>query len=82
MATAIQSAEKRHVNLTLNVTLVEQARAYSSNLSVTVEELLQQFVQAQYRNRQTHEQQAAATAAEWNAFHAKAGSFADEHSTL
>ena len=63
MATAIQSAEKRPVNLTLNVTLVEQARAYSSN-------------------QQTHQQQAAATVAQWNAFHAKTGSFADEHIAL
>ena len=38
---------KRPVNLTLNADLIKEAKAYSSNLSATVEGLLADYVQRQ-----------------------------------
>ena len=72
---------KRPVNLTLNEALVEQARAYTSNLSATMETLLADFV-AQQQAARSQQQRADACAADWNALHDRLGSFADEHSTL
>ncbi len=72
---------KRPVNLTLNEALVEQARAYTSNLSATMETLLADFV-AQQQAARSQQQRADACAAGWNALHDRLGSFADEHSTL
>lgn len=82
MPNAQHSARKRAVNLTLNASLVEQAKTYSENLSATVETLLTQFISAQQSARLQHQQEANACAAQWNAFNATAGSFADEHTTL
>lgn len=73
---------KRPVNLTLNEALVNQARAYTSNLSATMEGLLADFVAQQQRAGRTAQQQADACVADWNALHDGLGSFADEHSTL
>lgn len=73
---------KRAVSLTLNEALVEQAKTYTSNLSATIDELLADFVARQRLTRPARQQQADACAADWNAVHAAAGSFADEHSTL
>jgi len=79
---ASPSARKRAVNLTLNESLVAQARTYTSNLSATMEELLAAYVAQQQQTCLTRQQQADACAANWNAVHATVGSFADEHSTL
>jgi len=73
---------KRPVNLTLNEALVEQARAYTSNLSATMENLLADFVAQQQQASRSRQQLADACAADWNALHDRQGSFADEHSTL
>ena len=73
---------KRPVNLTLNEALVEQARAYTSNLSATMESLLAEFVTQQQQAGRSRQQLADACAADWNALHDRIGSFADEHSTL
>lgn len=82
METTLASARKRPVNLTLSETLVAQARAYTNNLSATMESLLAEFVLTQ-QNAQRDRQRAADTcAADWNAVHTLIGSFADEHSTL
>jgi post-segregation antitoxin (ccd killing protein) len=79
---SIAPVRKRPVNLTLNEALVDQARAYTSNLSATMEALLTDFVAQQQRAGRTRQQQADACAADWNALHDRLGSFADEHSTL
>jgi antitoxin CcdA len=79
---AASSTRKRAVNLTLNEGLVAQAKAYTSNLSATMEELLTAYVAEQQHARLTRQQQADAAAKDWNAVHASVGSFADEHSTL
>lgn len=79
---SIAPVRKRPVNLTLNEALVDQARAYTSNLSATMEGLLADFVAQQQQAGRTRQQQADACAADWNALHDSLGSFADEHSTL
>ncbi|MBS0506304.1 MAG: type II toxin-antitoxin system CcdA family antitoxin [Proteobacteria bacterium] len=76
------SARKRPVNLTLNEALVAQAKAYTNNLSATMEALLAEFVSSQQNAQRQRQQMADACADEWNAVHAAIGSFADEHSTL
>jgi antitoxin CcdA len=85
MAAATDSAplvRKRAVNLTLNESLVRRAKAYTPNLSQTLETLLAQFVQTQDQNRLNRQQLADGCADDWNSVYARVGSFADEHSTL
>ena len=79
---AIATSRKRPVNLTLSEGLVEQARAYSENLSATVENLLAEYVQRKQRLDLERQKSAQACAMQWNAVNASVGSFADEHSTL
>lgn len=76
------ATRKRAVNLTLNESLVAQARTYTSNLSATLETLLTNYVAEQQQSHASRQQMANACAADWNAVHASVGSFADEHSTL
>lgn len=80
--TTVAATRKRAVNLTLSEGLVAQAKAYTSNLSATMEALLTDYVAQQQQARLTRQQMADACAADWNAVHASVGSFADEHSTL
>jgi len=75
-------ARKRAVNLTLNEDLVVQARAVTANLSGIVESLLADFLVRERQRRAAQAKVVEATVALWNEFHATAGSFADEHSTL
>jgi antitoxin CcdA len=76
------TARKRPVNLTLNEDLLAKVRGLSDNLSGVVESLLAEFL-AKERARRVQESEAArAAAAAWNEFAERAGSFADEHSTL
>ena len=77
-----QQARKRPVNLTLNPELVEQAKAYSENLSATVETLLTQFIVAQRSAQRSDRQEADACTAQWNVFCGAVGSFAEEHTPL
>lgn len=76
------STRKRAVNLTLNESLVAQAKTYTSNLSATMETLLADYVATQQQARAVRQNHADSCAADWNAVHAAIGSFADEHSTL
>ena len=82
METSVASNRKRPVNLTMNEALVAQAKAFTNNLSATMESLLTEFVLAQQKTQRDRQQAADACAANWNVVHAKVGSFADEHSTL
>jgi post-segregation antitoxin (ccd killing protein) len=70
------------VNLTLNEALVAQAKAYTNNLSATMESLLAEFVAHQQNGQRNRQLVADSCAADWNTVHAAIGSFADEHSTL
>ena len=75
-------ARKRPVNLTLNEDLVIQVKGLTDNLSGVVESLLAGYVDRQRLEQIAKTKAIAATVATWNAFNAKHGSFADEHSTL
>lgn len=82
MEPSARSTRKRPVNLTMNEALVAQAKAFTNNLSATMESLLAEFVAAQQNAQRNRQDAADACAADWNAVHATIGSFADEHSTL
>jgi len=78
----VASSRKRPVNLTINDALVTQAKAYTNNLSATMESLLAEFVATQQRAQRDRQHAADACADDWNAVSVSIGSFADEHSTL
>lgn len=82
MEPSARSTRKRPVNLTMNEALVAQAKAFTNNLSATMESLLAEFVAAQQNAQRNRQDAADACAVDWNAVHATIGSFADEHSTL
>jgi len=82
MPALVEPSRKRPVNLTLNEALVVQAKAYTNNLSATMEALLSDFVASQQQTQRSRQQLADTCAADWNAVHAAVGSFADEHTTL
>jgi antitoxin CcdA len=73
---------KRAVNLTLSPAVVNQAKAYTTNLSATVEALLVDFVSERLQDRQKKSEQVRSAMAEWNALNDATGGFADEYSTL
>lgn len=81
-STEICQPHKRPVNLLLSEESVQQARAYTNNLSATVEGLLTEFVERERNARVPKQQLGDAVAEAWNQFRAAQGSFADEHSTL
>ena len=82
METSVAPTRRRSVNLTINEALVAQAKAYTNNLSATMESLLAEFVVNQQSAQRNRQRLADACAADWNEVHAAVGSFADEHSTL
>lgn len=82
MPALVEQSRKRPVNLTLNEALVAQAKVYTNNLSATMETLLSDFVASQQQAQRSRQQLADTCSADWNAVHAEAGSFADEHTTL
>lgn len=78
----IRQPQKRPVNLLLSEESVQQARAYTNNLSATVEGLLAEFVERERNARIAKQQLGDSVAEAWNQFREVHGSFADEHSTL
>lgn len=82
MKTSTTALRKRPVNLTINEALVTQAKAYTNNLSATMESLLAEFVAAQQKAQRHRQKAADECAADWNAVSESIGSFADAHSTL
>ena len=82
MQARFESSRKRPVNLTINEALVTQAKAYTDNLSATIESLLSDYVDSQQQARLERQRKVDGCVADWNAVHAAVGSFADEHSTL
>jgi len=79
-ATAVD--RKRPVNLTLSTGLVAQAKAFSPNLSATVESLLAAYVADETRMRKNRQAMADQCADDWNRVLDAHGSFADEHVTF
>lgn len=82
MILRVTSTRKRPVDLTIKEALVAQAKAYTNNLSATVESLLAEFVVNQQKAQRHRQRVANVCAADWNAVHAAVGSLADEHATL
>jgi antitoxin CcdA len=76
------SARKRPVNLTLNESLVSQAKLLTDNLSSVVETLLSDFVSRTLSERLQKAKVVEAAVASWNRFNAESGSIADEYSSL
>jgi antitoxin CcdA len=76
------TARKRPVNLTLNESLVSEAKLLTNNLSGVVESLLADFVSHERRERLQKSKAVEAAAVAWNAFNSKIGSIADEYSSL
>ena len=76
------AARKRPVNLTLNESLVSEAKSLTDNLSGVVEALLSDFVSRERRDRLQKSKALEAAIASWNKFNAKSGSIADEYSSL
>jgi antitoxin CcdA len=76
------TTRKRPVNLTLGEDLVKEAKSVTDNLSGIVESLLTDFVAKERARRSEIVDEARATAALWNDFVERNGSFADDHSTL
>lgn len=76
------AVRKRPVNLTLSENLVEEAKGITDNLSRVVETLLAEFICKERERRSGVTEEARATAALWNDFEERNGSFADAHSTL
>ena len=77
-----KTVRKRPVNLTLSEDLVEEVKGVTGNLSGVVESLLADFVSKERERQSGIVEQARATAALWNDFAERNGSFADDHSTL
>jgi antitoxin CcdA len=75
-------ARKRPVNLTLNESLVSQAKSLTDNLSGVVELLLSDFVSRAHRERLQKAKAVEAAIASWNQFNSNSGSIADEYSSL
>lgn len=73
---------KRPFNLTLSESIVEQARAFTGNLSGTVDTLLADFVARETAVRRDRQKVRDEVCDALNHFNAVHGSFADEHSTL
>jgi antitoxin CcdA len=76
------SARKRPVNLTLNESLVNQAKSLTDNLSGVVESLLTEFVCRAHREKLQKAKAVEAAMASWNEFNSDSGSIADEYSSL
>ncbi|MBE7210327.1 MAG: type II toxin-antitoxin system CcdA family antitoxin [Gluconacetobacter diazotrophicus] len=77
-----QIATKRPTNLTLDMRLVQQARALTPNLSGTVEDLLRDFVARERAGHAAREAAMAEVIDGFNAFHATHGLLSDEFSML
>jgi len=77
-----RTAPKRPVNVSLNEDLVRQAKTYTKNLSGTVEELLQSFVEKESTLRQAEDAALAENIDFFNEFHRKHGLLSDEFPSL
>ncbi len=77
-----RNAPKRPINVELNADLVRQAREYTKDLSVTLEELLKDFVAREASSHLAEDSALDGVICGFNAFHQKHGLLSDEFSTL
>lgn len=80
--TRLENSPKKPINLSLNVALVQESRAYCGNLSAKVDELLQSYVESQRQARSQQQLQAQQAVEDWNTLNYAVGSYADGHTTL
>jgi antitoxin CcdA len=78
----IASGPKKPVNMTLSEDLVREARALTSNLSDTVEQLLCTFVEQQKNRREDKERRIDATIQALNEHDESYGIWGEEYSSL
>ena len=78
MALQKSISRKKPVNLTLTPELVSEARAYTPNLSETIEDLLQEFVTRERSSRTVRQSEINRCLDAWNAYNEKSLTFADE----
>ena len=76
------STPKKPFNLSLNESTVEQARHFTSNLSATVDSLLNEFVSREQRAVEEKRVLYAKISEAWNILDETHGGFGDEHSPL
>jgi len=77
-----RTAPKRALNVSINEDLVRQARIYTSNLSGTLEDLLQAFVAQEEARRREDDAAVDRIIDVFNAFHEEHGLLSDEFSNL
>jgi antitoxin CcdA len=77
-----RTAPKRALNITLNDDLIRQARLYTRNLSGTLEDLLQDFVERERARRRAEDAVMDQVIDGLNAFHRAHGLLSDEFSSL
>lgn len=80
--TYLARGPKKAVNMTLSEDLVRDARALTSNLSETVEQLLAGYVDAEYRRRAERERLIDETIEMATAHYAEHGLWGEEFSNL
>jgi len=73
---------KKPVNVTLSPDLVSEARGYTSNLSETLEGLLEGYVARERLSREHRRNEMIRCLSAWNAHHATHLNFADEFGKL
>jgi antitoxin CcdA len=78
----IARGPKKPVKMTLSEDLVREARAWTANLSQTVEQLLAEFIQAVRCRNAEKEQRIDATIAMLNELYDKHGGLGEEFSLL
>jgi antitoxin CcdA len=77
-----RAAPKRATNVSLNQDLLQQARAYTSNLSATLETLLGEFVEAEQQRRRNQDEVIDRVVDGFSALHRAHGLLSDEFNGL
>jgi antitoxin CcdA len=77
-----RNAPKRAINVTINADLLTQARAYTRNVSGTLEDLLAGFVEQERARRRAEDARLDRVVEGANRFHAQYGYLSDEFSAL
>ena len=77
-----RTAPKRAINVSLNDDLVRQARLYTRNLSGTLEDLLEDFVERERARRRNEDADLDQVIDGFSVFHREHGLLSDEFSSL
>jgi antitoxin CcdA len=77
-----RNAPKRAINVTINADLLTQARAYTRNVSGTLEDLLAAFVEQERARRRAEDARLDGVVEGANRFHAQHGHLSDDFSAF